>query len=132
MGTKNGNGTPTPPCDCIVRIGDGGWHVDGCYCGNVDDCAQAGYWCAEENLRRADKRTFRNRLCILRSIDRHEVPELSDRQWERLRKDPYLGYLRLDDAGEGAVFNAILKRGGDAISIGAVLQGDSKPVATGP
>ena len=79
-----------------------------------------------------DQRQFRNRLCLLRSIDRDEVAGLTDTQWQRFRDDPYLGYLRLDDAGEGAVFNAILKRGGDAISIGAVLQGDSKPVATGP
>ena len=57
-----------------------------------------------------DMRTFRNRLCILRSIDQHEVPDLTDRQWERLRNDPYLGYLRLDDTGEAVVFAAIQKR----------------------
>ena len=57
-----------------------------------------------------DMRRFRNRLCILRSIDRHEVPALSDRQWTRLCRDPYLGYLRLDDTGEAVEFAAIQKR----------------------
>ena len=60
--------------------------------------------------RRQDKRQFRNRICILRSIDRHEVEALTDLQWERLRRDPYLGYLRLDDHGEEVVWRAILKR----------------------
>ena len=57
-----------------------------------------------------DKRQFRNRICILRSIDRHEVPTLTDRQWERFRKDPYLGYLRLDEPGEAAVWDALRLR----------------------
>ena len=57
-----------------------------------------------------DQRQFRNRLCILRGIDRHEVPSLSDNQWKRFRDDPYLGYLKLDDMGEAAVWAALLKR----------------------
>ena len=57
-----------------------------------------------------DRRQFRNRLCILRGIDRHEVPSLTDAQWTKFRDDPYLGYLRLDDAGEAAVWAALLKR----------------------
>ena len=58
----------------------------------------------------SDARQFRNRLCILRGIDRHEVPSLSDRQWARFRDDPYRGYLKLDDPGEAAVWAALLKR----------------------
>ena len=57
-----------------------------------------------------DKRQFRNRLCILRSIDRHEVSGLTDRQWERFRADPYGGYLKLDDRGEAVVWEAMRLR----------------------
>ena len=57
-----------------------------------------------------DKSQFRNRIAILRSIDKFEVPGLSDGQWKRFRDDPMLGYLRLDDAGEAAVWAALLKR----------------------
>lgn len=57
-----------------------------------------------------DRRQFRNRLCILRSIDRHEVPGLSDVQWQRFRDDPYLGLLKLDDPGEAEVWRALRKR----------------------
>ena len=56
------------------------------------------------------KRQFRSRLCILTSIDRHEVPELSASQWNRIFNDPCEGYLRLDDVGEAIVFEAIRKR----------------------
>ena len=57
-----------------------------------------------------DQRQFRNRLCILRSIDKHEVPRLTDAQWKRFRGDPYLGFLRLDDAGVAEVWGALRKR----------------------
>ena len=58
----------------------------------------------------ADKRRFRNRLCILRSIDRHEVPGLTDTQWQRFRDNPYMGFLQLDDDGEAEVWAALRKR----------------------
>ena len=57
-----------------------------------------------------DKRRFRNRLCILRSIDRHEVPGLTESQWLLFRADSHLGYLRLDDDGEAIVWAALRRR----------------------
>ena len=58
-----------------------------------------------------DKQRFRNRLCLLRSIDRDEViPGLTETQWMRFRDDPYRSYLEFDEASEATVWRALRDR----------------------
>ncbi len=66
---------------------------------------------------------FRNALCILRSIDRHELvvagvlqPSLEDRQtrdsrWLDFRHDPYEFLLRADDETTDKLWALMIKRG---------------------
>lgn len=60
---------------------------------------------------------FRNGLCILRNIDRHELVEAgvideTDKDWwPRFRVAPYETFLRLDDSPIGKMW-ALMKRRG--------------------
>ncbi len=62
---------------------------------------------------------FRNALCILRSIDRHELEQagvlqggpLRDTRWLDFRHDPYEFLLRADDATTGKLWALMIERG---------------------
>jgi hypothetical protein len=54
------------------------------------------------------RQQFRDALCILRSIDAHE---LGDPQWwPQFRDDPYLFYLRCDDKREALIWAVVEAR----------------------
>lgn len=53
---------------------------------------------------------LRNILAALRNIDRHELPAMSDREWEKFRDDPHLGFLRLPDVDQDEVAAAVSRR----------------------
>ncbi len=57
---------------------------------------------------------FRNALCILRSIDRHEITgvglHLQDDAWVRFRNDPYLFFIKADDRTQGVLWQIVEQR----------------------
>ena len=52
------------------------------------------------------KREFRAALTVLWSIDRSDVPVLTDAQWLWFRNDPIDFYLRADDPTADAIWRA--------------------------
>ncbi|WP_439398533.1 hypothetical protein ACRQ5Q_14630 [Bradyrhizobium sp. PMVTL-01] len=43
------NDQQKPPCDCIIKSGEFGYHVDRCICANQGDLLDATAWCEERN-----------------------------------------------------------------------------------
>lgn len=60
---------------------------------------------------------FRNALCILRSIDMHELVEAGvlepnrASRWREFQSDPYEFLLRADDATTDKLWTLMVKRG---------------------
>ena len=63
---------------------------------------------------RTAQQDFRNRLCILRSIDSWELDDagvdLSNAEWQAFRDNPYRAYLTLSDDDEARVWAIIERR----------------------
>lgn len=53
---------------------------------------------------------FRNRLRILRSIDRHEIPGLEIGAWRRFVDDPFEFLIRADDEQAALIWDVVRKR----------------------
>ncbi len=55
-------------------------------------------------------REFHNGLRVLRSIDKHEIVNISDDQWAEFRNGPYAFLIKCDDPTAEAIWNAMQKR----------------------
>lgn len=59
---------------------------------------------------------FRNALLILFSIDRRQLPELSEAQQGTFMHNPVMFFLRCDDTQAAAIWREIEKRGPKVMS----------------
>ncbi len=58
-----------------------------------------------------DKREFRNGLCLLHSLDYHEVSHvISEEKWPSFRDKPVEFFLRADDPTASGIWEAMKKR----------------------
>jgi hypothetical protein len=55
-------------------------------------------------------RAFRNALLILHSLDYHEVPFLSEKEWESFREEPYDFFMITSSSNASLIWQAIQKR----------------------
>ena len=59
-------------------------------------------------------RAFRNQLCILKSVDRDELASpyaaLDSEDWRRFVADPYMFFLKAEDAHAAALWTVIQRR----------------------
>lgn len=57
-----------------------------------------------------DVAALRNILAVIRNIDRHELPKMSNEEWAVFREDPYRGFLVLPNDGQQRVAEIVSQR----------------------
>ena len=57
-----------------------------------------------------DKHAFLNRIRSLHSIDRDQLPELSEKQWLQYCSNPAVFLIRADDPTAEAIWREVEKR----------------------
>ena len=57
-----------------------------------------------------ERSQWRNVWCVLRSLDWHEIRDLSIGDWGKFRSDPHGYLIRADDSQADAIWAAVEKR----------------------
>lgn len=57
-----------------------------------------------------EKSAFHNAVRSLYNIDRHMLPELTDKQWVKFRDDPPRYFIEADRAQSHAIWDEVRKR----------------------
>ncbi len=58
------------------------------------------------------QREFRNILCILRSIDKHELVQegVDIELWDRFKADPYMTFIQMSDQDALGIWRIVERR----------------------